>query len=254
MSIIAKNIRHLRSLKKLSQEQLADELSITRSRLGGYEESRNEPPIELLIKISNYFKISVDALIKGDLTKTSPDKLMNIGKNRILFPILLDQQENDLIEIVPVKSMAGYLNGYADPEFIEGLQTMNLPFKIVGKHRTFPIKGDSMPPLETGDYVVGKYIESVADVKDGNTYILLTKDEGLVYKRVYNHIKKEGLLLLVSDNKTYDPYQVKPNDVLEIWEYVCSIRTANKKAEEINMNSIMAMLRDMKVEMASLKK
>ena len=254
MSKIAKNIRHLRGLKKLSQEQLADDLKITRARLGGYEESRNEPPIEILIKISDYFKVAVDALIKADLTKTSPDKLMAIGKNRILFPILLDREENELIEVVPVKSVAGYLNGYADPEFVEGLQTMNLPFKVVGKHRVFPIKGDSMPPLETGDYVVGKYVESVNEIKDGNTYVLLTKDDGLVYKRVYNHLKKDRSLLLVSDNKSYEPYQVSSHDVLEIWEYVCTIKTSHKKAEEVNMNSIMALLRDMKVEMESFKK
>ncbi len=52
MSKIANNIRFLRQLKGLSQEQLADELKITRSRIGGYEEARNEPPIDLLIRLS----------------------------------------------------------------------------------------------------------------------------------------------------------------------------------------------------------
>lgn len=251
MKNIAKNIRHLRGLKKMSQEQLADELGITRPRLGAYEEGRNEPPIRLLIKISDYFKVAVDALLKADLTKTSPDKLMAIGKNRILFPVLLDKEENDLVEVVPVKSIAGYLNGYSDPEFIGELQTMRLPFKVVGKHRTFPIKGDSMPPLETGDYVVGKYTEALSQVKDGNTYVLLTKEDGLVYKRVY---KENNSLLLVSDNKSYQPYEVQGNDVLEIWEYVCTIKTSNKRAEEVNMYSLMSMLREMRVEMASLRK
>jgi phage repressor protein C with HTH and peptisase S24 domain len=153
-----------------------------------------------------------------------------------------------------VKSIAGYLNGYSDPEYIEGLQTMRLPFKVVGKHRTFPIKGDSMPPLETGDFVVCKYTEAMSDIQDGNTCVLLTKEEGLVYKRVYNQPKKEQSLLLVSDNKSYEPYKVRFENILEVWEYVCSIRTANKKTEDMNMNSIMSMLRDMRVEIAGLKR
>ena len=62
MSKIANNIRFLRQLKKLSQEQLADELKVTRSRIGGYEEARNEPPIDLLIRLSEFFSQSQDAV------------------------------------------------------------------------------------------------------------------------------------------------------------------------------------------------
>ena len=49
---ISNNIKFLRQLKGLSQEQMADELKVTRSRIGGYEEGRNEPPIDLLIRLS----------------------------------------------------------------------------------------------------------------------------------------------------------------------------------------------------------
>lgn len=111
-----------------------------------------------------------------------------------------------------------------------------------------------MPPLETGDYVVGKYIETTSQIKDGNTYVLLTKEDGLVYKRVYNHTLGDGSLLLVSDNKAYEPYAANGNDILEIWEYVCTIKTSNKKAEEVNMYSVMSMLREMRVEMTSLRR
>ncbi|MCE3259526.1 MAG: family transcriptional regulator [Bacteroidetes bacterium] len=150
MSKIAHNIRFLRQLKGLSQEQLADELKVTRSRIGGYEEARNEPPIDLLIRLSEFFHIAIDALVRGDLRKTNLDGLMKIGKNRILFPILLDNEGNDMVELIPMKASAGYLKGYADPEYIEKLPQMKLPFLPTGKHRAFPIKGDSMPPIKEG--------------------------------------------------------------------------------------------------------
>ncbi|MES2727314.1 MAG: helix-turn-helix transcriptional regulator [Bacteroidota bacterium] len=46
MSKISSNIKHLRQLKKWSQEQLANALDSTRARIGSYEEERCDPPVE----------------------------------------------------------------------------------------------------------------------------------------------------------------------------------------------------------------
>lgn len=246
MKHIASNIRHLRQLKSWSQEQLADKLDITRARIGSYEEERCDPPIDILIKLSKLYHIAIDALIRADLRKFDLASMFKVGENRLLFPIVLDKNNNDLIEVVTVKASAGYLNGYADPEYFEKLPNMNLPFKIIGKHRAFPIKGDSMPPLKPGCFVVGKFLESIKDIKDGSTYVLVTRDEGIVYKRVY---KKAQFLELHSDNKQYEAYKVKHADVLEIWEFVCTLNISDAKTEELNIDSIIKMLNSMRVEL-----
>ncbi len=246
MSKISKNLRHLRQLKGWSQENLADKLDITRARIGSYEEERCDPPIETLIKISKLFHVAIDALVKCDLRKFNLDNMIKIGENRLLFPIVVDKENNDKIEVITMKASAGYLNGYADPEYFEKLPLMNLPFRIVGKHRAFPIKGDSMPPLRDGCYVVGKYIESLKDINNGATYVLLTKEDGVVYKRVYS---KPGILELHSDNKHYSPYTIKASDVLEVWEFVCTLNISDKPTEELNLDSIIHMLNSMRVEM-----
>lgn len=246
MKHIASNIRHLRQLKSWSQEQLADKLDITRARIGSYEEERCDPPIDILIKLSKLYHIAIDALIRADLRKFDLASMIKVGENRLLFPIVLDKNNNDLVEVVTVKASAGYLNGYADPEYFEKLPNMNLPFKIIGKHRAFPIKGDSMPPLKPGCFVVGKFLESIKDIKDGSTYVLVTRDEGIVYKRVY---KKAQFLELHSDNKQYEAYKVKHADVLEIWEFVCTLNISDTKTEELNIDSIIKMLNSMRVEL-----
>jgi len=249
MDNVYTNLRILRKIKKVSQEIVADELKIPRSRFASYEEGRAEPPYNMLVKIADYYHVSIDALLRGDFSKTDPDNLLKIGKNRFLFPILVDKKGNDYIEVIPMKASAGYLNGYADPEFIENLPIMSLPFSVSGKHRSFPIKGDSMPPANSGDFVVGKYVESLTDIKDGKTYILLTKDEGIVYKRVFSKVfRNAGHLELHSDNPQYQPYNVKPKDILEIWEYVCLLRTKDVRPDEINVDSMISFLRQMKVE------
>ncbi len=248
---ISKNIRHLRQLKKWSQEQLADELDISRERIGSYEEERCDPPIEVLIKISNLFHIAIDALVKCDLRTFDADTFIKIGENRILFPIVVDKKNNDQVEVVTVKASAGYLNGYSDPEYIEKLPLMNLPFRVVGKHRAFPIKGNSMPPLKDGCYVIGKFVESLQDISNGSTYILVLKNEGVVYKRI-NRLGDK--LELCSDNKDYRPYQVPVSEVLEVWEFVCNLNISDKKDEELNLESIMNMLQSMRIEIEKIKK
>lgn len=254
MSKVFSNLKYLRLQKGLSQEQLAESLGITRSRLGAYEENRNEPSIDLLIAISDFFHVAVDALVRGDLSKTSLDGLMKVGKNRMLFPVLIDDDGRDMVELVPLKASAGYLKGYADPEYMERLPRMKLPFLPTGKHRAFPIKGDSMPPIKEGAFVVAKFVERFEDVKNGHTYIIVTKDDGLSYKRVFNLNIKKGFMECHSDNKIYQPYKVNLKDVLEMWEYTCSINLGEYKEEELNVGSIMNMLRNLQVEMEMIKK
>jgi transcriptional regulator with XRE-family HTH domain len=245
MKKISKNIAHLRHLKGISQESLANDLNITRSRLSSWEEHRAEPPIDLIVRLSEYFAVSIDSMLKIDLTKvTDLRSLLKIGGNRILFPIMVDGEGKDLIELVPIKASAGYLQGYSDEEFIGNLPRISLPFADTGKFRGFPIKGDSMPPLENGAYVVGKYVEELTDIKDGKTYIVLTQNDGLVYKRLFNHLNDDGTLHLHSDNKAYQPYQIQPEEVFEVWSFVCSINLSDSPVADLLYSAIQSIQAD----------
>ena len=65
--------------------------------------------------------------------------------------------------------------------------------------------------------------------------------------------KKGNELELHSDNKNYEPYTVHISDVLEVWQFVCTLNVSDKKEEELNLESIMNMLKSMRVEMESIK-
>lgn len=254
MKSIQFNLRHLRNLKGLSQEQFAEDLGWTRSVVGSYEEGRSEPSIEKLIELSAYFNIPIDILVKNDLRASQNTSFIEVGNKRVLFPITVNEANEDLIEIIPAQASAGYLKGYADPEYIEELQKIKLPFLPTGTHRAFPIKGDSMLPVKDGSFVVAKFIEAFEEVKDGRTYIVLTKEDGLVYKRVYNRIKDRKSLLLYSDNKVYAPYEVKIDDVLELWEFTCCINTQEYDKDELKLSSILNMFQELKVELKAIEK
>ena len=253
MRIVSKNIRHLRRLKGLTQEVLAEDLNVTRSRISSYEENRSAPTIEMLIKLSDYFKVPIDILLRNDLTKAKDSSFIEIGNQRVLFPIAVDDNNDNLIEIVPVKASAGYLAGYDDPEYIEQLEKIKLPFLPTGKHRAFPIKGDSMSPMKEGSFVIGRFIEDRTEIIDGRTYVLITLNDGMVYKRVYNQIDQNNSLLLVSDNKNYKAFEVPIEEVLELWEFTCSINTQEYTKEELKISSILNMFNNLGVELKALE-
>ncbi len=250
MKKISKNIAHLRHLRGISQEALAGDLDITRSRLSSWEEHRAEPPIDLIVRLSEYFHVSIDSMLKIDLTKVNDLRdLLKIGGNRILFPVMVDAEGKDLIELVPVRASAGYLQGYSDETFIESLPRISLPFAENGKFRGFPIQGDSMPPLESGAFVVGKYIENISEIKDGKTYVVLTQTDGLVYKRLYNKIDSDGTIHLHSDNKAYQPYSLKPDEIFELWAFVCSLNVSDSPISDLLYNAI----QNLQADVAELK-
>ncbi|MDG1228036.1 MAG: LexA family transcriptional regulator [Polaribacter sp.] len=254
MKIVSKNIKHLRTLKNFSQEVLAEELKVTRSRIGSYEENRSSPTLDFLIDFSNYFKVPIDILLKNDLTKTKDVSFIEVGEKRVLFPIIVDEHNENLIEVVSTKASAGYLLGYDDPEYIEQLEKIKLPFLPTGKHRAFPIKGDSMLPMKDNSYVVAEFVEDILDVKNGTSYIIVTKNDGMTYKRVYNQIEEKGSLLLKPDNREYQSYEVPISEVLELWKFTCSINTQEYDEHELKLSSIIQMFNGLGVELELLKK
>jgi transcriptional regulator with XRE-family HTH domain len=244
MSLFSDNIRYLRTQKNISQEKLADELLVSRGAYVKYESGRSEAPYALLQRLAHYYHISIDLLLSVDVRKVPIDDLLQLAGNRILLPITVDKDGENVIEIIPHKAKAGYTSGYSDPEFIEKLQQISLPFLRAGKYRAFPVSGDSMPPHKDGSFIVGRYVESLGDVMDGRTYVLLTKSEGIVYKRLNRN--GNNRLVLQSNNTFYAPYEIRVSEVLEIWEYACSIETNEFEADDLSADSVKGMFMEIK--------
>ncbi len=223
MSIFSSNLKHLRKNEGRSQELMAEELGIKRSTLSAYETGSAEPNIKLLQKIARYLNTSVDDLLSKELSELSDDSLLAAkasfieGEKLRVLPITVESDNKENIELVPVLASAGYLNGYADPEYISSLQRFRLPMLPAGTFRAFEIKGDSMLPVAPGSIVVAEYVVNWKEIYSNKTYIVTTQQEGVVFKRVINNIETDRSLMMVSDNPVYESYNVKIEDVLEAW-------------------------------------
>lgn len=254
MPFLSENMRYLRSQLECSQQKVADALGITRGRYAKYEDGASDPPLDILLKISRYYHVSIDLLLSVDLRRIPLKELMELPDNRIILPVVVDGAKENKIEIVPHKASMGYLDGYTDPQYIENLQTISLPFLGQGKFRAFPVEGDSMPPHKDGSYIIGKYVERIGDLKKGKGYIFITRNEGMTYKKL-DHVAGDHLLVR-ADNEFYAPYKIPLTDVLELWEYAASIATKEFTKDDFNLDhqTVVGMFEELKTELANLKK
>ena len=224
------NIKFLRKRRGRTQDDVAVALNLKRSTLSGYENGVAQPGIETLVSFSRYFNLSIDTLLKIDISKLSESQLGELergydayvkGSNLRVLTTTVSADNVENIELVPEKAKAGYATGYADPEYIEELPRFRLPFlSEKRKYRTFQLKGDSMLPIPDGSWVTGEFVQDWREIISGKAYVVFTINDGIVFKVIENNLKNDGKLVLYSLNPIYEPYEVHINEVKEIWKFV----------------------------------
>lgn len=262
MKKISSNIKFLRKKWNLTQQQFADILGIKRSMIGAYEEDRASPKMDNMKQIANYFGITVDELVSEKINdkwlderekRKEQEKEIKAGNLRVLS-ITVDAQDNENIELVPVKASAGYVNGYADPEFVKELPKFHLPMLKGGTFRAFEIKGDSMLPIQPGSIVVGEYMDDWRQIKSNETYVVVSKNDGIVYKRIITKSKESKSFVMKSDNKVYEPYNMDVDEILEIWKAKAYISTSFPEPEqEMSMSQLTSIMLEMQKKIDGLK-
>jgi transcriptional regulator with XRE-family HTH domain len=224
------NIKLLRKRRNKTQDDLAVILNMKRSTLSGYENRVAEPGIGVLLQFAKYFNMAVDTLLRTDLSTLSESQLYQLehgddvflrgGNLRILASTVNNANEEN-IELVSEKARAGYASGFADPEYISELPVFNLPFlSKEKKYRTFQLNGDSMLPIPDKAFVTGEFVLDWNGIVTGEACVVLTLDDGIVFKIVENKIADEGKLILYSLNPIYEPFDVQVKDIREVWKFV----------------------------------
>jgi len=248
MSQAGQNLKYLRKLRGWTQEEFANKLGIKRSLIGAYEEERADPRLDVLEIVGDLFKLSLDELLLKDISNNGSNYLSKRRQQKMMTA------ERNLIHFVPVKAAAGYLAGYADSEFIDELNTFTLPMLAGGNYRAFEIIGDSMMPTPSGSIIVGEKVEGNAeDIKNNQAYIVVSRNEGIVYKRIVKSNKAKNKLTLVSDNPQYQPYQVNAEDVVELWHAQMVLSKVSQQ-QRWDMDSLASMVSNLQNQVSSLKK
>jgi transcriptional regulator with XRE-family HTH domain len=224
------NIKFLRKRRKRTQDDVAISLNMKRSTLSGYENGVAQPSVPVLVAFSGYFNVAIDTLIKVDLTQMKESQINQLeggfdvyikGSGLRLLVSTVDSENNENIELVPEKAKAGYATGYADPDYVKELPVFQLPFlSREKKYRTFQVSGDSMLPVPHGAWVTGEFLLDWRTLKTGIACVIVTREEGVVFKVVENKLEEDHTLVLHSLNPLYKPYIIDANNVHEVWLFV----------------------------------
>ena len=110
-----------------------------------------------------------------------------------------------------------------------------------------------MLPTPSGSVIVGEKVETLEDAKSGQAYIVVSRHEGIVYKRLEKNNRNKTKLTLVSDNPSYQPYQVNSEDILELWQ-AHSVISKVSSQQRWDVNQLASLVNNLQEQVSVLKK
>ncbi|MDI9863264.1 helix-turn-helix transcriptional regulator [Flectobacillus sp. DC10W] len=358
MSIVSNNIKYLRRLNGLTQEQFARRIGIKRSLLGAYEEARANPNLENLKMIAQVFGTSVDALIKTDIRKirdtpgiagmssggvnpykttvspidpepssigtlianTFPTSTSSVNPIQSFYqgsPTIAPIEPQTTIPTLPIQKVvekyyrnenqvnlvsqrvvpkkyhsvdtekqivnsnttsvpSPRLNVAPEPsktpivagairyvtkqaakeyagncqraDFVAALPSMTLPNITSNNCRAFE-SGDDF--VLDNSIIVGNQIKDWSDIKDGQHYVIVSSQYGILYRRVYSQAKIKGTLLLSSDKTNISSKEVSLKDIQEIWECLAFVSYQMPEPQP-SLERIKDLVDDLKTELGRI--
>ena len=163
--------------------------------------------------------------------------------------VTVDSADQENMVLVNAKAAAGYPQNIADTSWYQQLPAFDMPIPEFrnATYRGFQVEGDSMlPNLHPGEWVLAKAIENVDYVSPNKMYVVVLQDSIMV-KKIENKPNSNNITL-VSLNKTYPPYDIKPFQIQEIWE------VSSKLTFNVNATTETGLLRQLQESMDDLKR
>ena len=224
-------LQKLDSLKRIKGDNdasLARRSGLPYSTVRGlYEKNFNNVRLPTLLKLSEYFGVSIDYLVKDDIELNRQlqlsmfsddtfkmlsdfDDLDDFGKKavRAVLDVQMERMEAESVKSLPGFVCLPHFDSPAaagEPLWADGNYTyLRYPFDARSEQADFTVKlsGHSMEP----DYPDGctVFVRRSADIEDGDVVIAWLAGEGSVCKRAI--VRGERVLKLESINRAYDDY------------------------------------------------
>lgn len=224
MSVIGKNIRKIRTVKKLSQAAFAEIFKLARPSVGAYEEERSEPKLETVILIAKYFGISIDSLLTKELTINDLYNFnVHFEENVKNEPGSKKKElETHFIKsvLVPGDKQFEYIVHINNRDFITNLPKILIPRYHDKSIRAFELTSDDMHDnfhgLNVGDLVFGRKIVTPQKFIKKSLYVIVTKEK--IFIRRIKSVKEN--LELIPDNSNFNTIKIAKGEVIEAWEVV----------------------------------
>lgn len=212
LPIEAKRFKQVRTELGLTQAALAEELGI--KSVADVERGRVRLHGHAVARLLERYHIN-PAWLYGH----SKQKRIATGPETQPRVVTLEGSGNENIVAVSAKAAAGYPENLSDQEWYDALPAFHLPLPRFrsGSFRLFQVEGDSMvPALEPDEWVIAQAVSNIEDVDRDAVCVVVTATSVLI-KRMQP--QRDGGLRLLSENATYPPIDIDPDDVQEVWAF-----------------------------------
>ena len=250
MSHIGRNIRKIRTVKKMSQATFSELFHLARPSIGAYEEGRAEPKIDTVVQIANHFGLSIDLLLtkeltindlfKFDLHATGAPGAKGVPSKSIKNPGI------EILEtsIVPLDKQPDYIVQHQNRDFMVSLPRIYVPGFSGKQFRAFEMNSEEMHDnyrgINRGDLVVSKQVE-IGQLEPGDQqkiFVLVTSGE-IIIRRIS---ALGDSLRLIADHPGLVEKTLDKKAILEIWQAV-GYFTTNLSAPSPLYDKMLAMER-----------
>ena len=189
MGINTELLRNLRREKKLTQDEVAKQIGVSRTSYLKYEKGTHEPDYDTLERIADFFGLNIEDLLGTSKNNNQPKK-----GSKAKIPILGSVQAG-----VPTEAC----------EVIEGYEEIDESLASCGTYVALRIKGESMSPkILPGDIVI---VRLQSDVESGEVAVVFVDDDEATVKKVVKH--SDGVSL-IPYNPSYEPMFFSKKEIL----------------------------------------
>lgn len=184
-------LKALRTARGLRQIDFAKEMGILQSTLSSWENGRYEPDNEMLVKMANYFNVSVGYLLGRE------DEITPKSTGGAIIPVL-----GDVAAGIPIEAV----------ENVVDHEEIDTALASTGEFFALRIKGSSMEPrIREGDVVIVRK-QTFADT--GDTAIILVNGDSATCKKIKK--EEDGSLWLIPNNPAYESRHFSPAEIQQL--------------------------------------
>ena len=246
--LFGKNLKKIRSVHGLSQQEFADIFDLKRGTLGAYEENRSNPKLETVIKIANHFSIGLEDLLISELTV---NKLLKFNER-----LAVESDSFKVIDFTGIKCVlpadkANFIASYVNGFDLSKLSEIKLPY--IDSENSFAFSVDDLS-MTSGiieflpkDIVIG-FKTDCNSVEENSLIMALTKDD-LILRRL---LKEGKHFILKADHHGVEDVKLSADELIAIWK-IEHVFNYNLRSKEILLENRLATIEQSIASLAKKK-
>ena len=218
--MFGKNIKKIRSVHGMSQQEFAELFDLKRATLGAYEEDRSNPKLETVVKIAKHFSIGIEDLLTKELTV---NRLLRFNEAITVVPG--DNQTEDIegIACITERNKEEFITQYSTANNISNIKLpqVYLPHVIGAGKLAFVIDDLTMSGGANGflpkDMVIGTQVP-LKEMEKTNSELVLAVTKDNLYFRKMNYQGDKAVLK--ANHPGVEPVTLAPTEILGLWTIV----------------------------------